>query len=680
MRSNRGVRVYQGILALIIIIIIAMPVLATETYSPRIEIVNKDMPEVEAGQTITIPIDIKNISTYFLKNIEVTPTLEEDSPFIGDSLLLNQTIESIKMRDNHLLEFVLQVDKNAKEGIYPIVFNIKYKASQTVYDETALVYVKVTTDQLPAEIIVDSLTYDVSTPISGEEFDINLSLKNTGTLKAENVLVVLSSNNNFIVTDNQSEQYILSIPGMVKSNVQYSITPKEELESGLYPINGTVTYIDNYKESKTKEFELFIPVEGEGFTGKVNLAVENMSQLGQVNVNEEFTVDFDVVNMGEGKASDLQIVAEPESDKIIPVSLNKKILDTLEAGEKTTLSYSFRAIDGVETKNYPIKLTFTYTENKEEMSFSQYVGINVQGKSASSTSTVPLVIVSDYSSDPTIVNAGEEFNLDLTLWNTNSEKAVQNMKVTLQIKENSEDTQDDVFTPVDGSNTLYVPYLEPGAKTSQQLRFYTVPDAKARNYKIEVNFEYEYEQADEITKGTSTDQIGIQVVQPAEIQVVNFNTDSAPQFAGDKGYVYITCNNIGNVKVKNLQAIIKGDLGEETIFVGDLDSGQSHEFKFKLRPDQVGTMNETITVSYKDTRGEVHESTEEFTLDIMEPMPEPDFDMYEDMGNMEGMEEEQGSKTPWIVGGVALGALIIVILLIIRRRRKKKELMFDEAI
>lgn len=681
MRRVRISRLSQVLIVFVLVLSFTIPSLAaTDTYLPTLSIINVEMPEVNAGQKVKVPIQIKNSSNYLAKQIEVLPVLEEGSPFIVDELVVKEEKNSLSPSKFHTFEFDFKVDKNAKEGIYPIPLKITYKSSQDQpFEQIETIYMKVSSEHLPIELIVNDVNYSAD-PQPGEEFDMSINLKNTGSIAAENVFVTLNSSEYFLVTGNVTEQHIIELPGRGNETVSYKLTPKDGLESGLYSIKCTVKYFDNYDESKTKEFDLYIPVGDAANTGKANLAVENVSNPGQVDVNEEFTVSFDVVNNGEGKATNLQVVAEPESDKIIPVSLNKQILGTLEAGEKTTLTYSFRPTDGVETKNYPIKITLTYTENKEEMSFSQYVGINVQGKSASSTSTVPLMIVSDYSSDPKIVNAGEEFNLDLTLWNTNSEKAVQNMKVTLQIKENSDDTQDDVFTPVDGSNTLYVSYLDPGEKTTQQLRFYTVPDAKARNYKIEVNFEYEYEQADEITKGTSADQIGIQVVQPAEIQVVNFNTDSAPQFAGDKGYVYITCNNIGNVKVKNLQAIIKGDLGEETIFVGDLDSGQSHEFKFKLRSNEVGTMNESITVSYKDTRGDVHESSEEFTLEIMEPMPEPDFDMYEDMENMDGMEEPEGSKTPWIVGGVALGVLIIVILLIIRRRRKKKELMFDEAI
>lgn len=655
---------------------------SAESYLPTLTISNTEIPEVNAGTNITVPIEINNNSNFLAKQIEVKPVLEEGSPFMVEELVVKKEISLLSPKKKETVEFNFKVDKNTKAGVYPINLKIDYKNSQKQpFNQSEIIYIKVVSEHLPVEVIMKDVTYDKD-PQSGESFDMFVELKNTGSIAAENVFISLTSNENFLVTGNVTEQFILKLPGMATEKVKYTLTAKDDLEAGQYPIKCSVKYIDNYDESKTKEFELFIPVGGTTNAGKAKVGIENLTSPNQVKENQEFKINFDLVNSGEGKATDLQVTAESEGEELVPVSLNKQIIGTMEPGVKESLSFAFQPTSGSKTKNYPIKLTITYKQGKEELSFSRYVGVNVLGKSTTS-GTVPLMIVSDYAADPKIVNAGEEFDLSLTLWNTNKEKAVSNMKVTLAVKENSEDTKDDVFTPVDGSNTLYVASLAPGEKTTQHLRFFTVPDAKARNYKIDVNFEYEYDNNNEVSKGTSVDQIGIQVVQPAEIQVVNFNIDEAPQFMGDKGYIYISCNNIGNVKVKNLQATISGDLGEETIFQGDLESGNSHEFRFKLRPQEMGTMNEKILVSYKDTRGETHEHEETFTLEIMEPMEQPGFDdMMYDENAMGELDNPQGakSKTPWIVGGVALAVVILVIVIIIRKRRKKKELMFDEAL
>ena len=44
----------------------------------------------------------------------------------------------------------------------------------------------------------------------------------------------------------------------------------------------------------------------------------------------------------------------------------------------------------------------------------------------------PKLIISDYELNPKIVQAGEDFDLSFTLYNTNNENTIYNLKVTLE--------------------------------------------------------------------------------------------------------------------------------------------------------------------------------------------------------------------------------------------------------
>lgn len=652
-----------------------VPVSASTEYLPTLTILNEELPEAKAGQTITVPIQVKNNSNFLAKQIEIKPILDKDSPFMVEELIVKKEKDILSPRKVETFEFQFHVNKNVKNGVYPIPLKLNYKnSSKQPFEQTETIYIKVTSEHLPVELIVKDVSYNIE-PEAGEEFDMSVEIKNSGSIAAENVFITLQSNENFLVTGNITEHMIPSISGMMSKKVNYKLTAKKGIESGLYPIKATLKYIDNYDESKIKEVEFFVPV-GKDNSGKSRITLTEVKAPKSINEKQEFTVSMKVNNEGTAQAKDLHVSLSSEEDALVPLSLSKEIIDIIEAGESKDLTYKFMAKDGVKTKNYPIKITLTYKSNGKDVEVSQYVGVNVIAK-GSASGTVPLMIVSDYATNPQIVNAGQEFDLALTLWNTNSEKAVQNMKVTLSVNNTSKDTNDDVFTPVDGSNTLYVAGLSPQAKSTQNLKFYTVPDAKARNYKINVAFEYEYKQNGEIVKGTSTDQIGIQVVQPAEIQVVNFNTTEAPTQTGDKGYIKVTTNNIGNVGVKNLQAKLKGDLGEETVFIGDLVSGKSHDFKFKVKPIEPGEKKGTVEISYKDTRGEIHTHTEEFTLNIMEAtMKDLDLGMDVDLP----IDDKESKKTFWIIIGGIGGFVLIVIIIMVRKKKKKKEMMIDEAL
>ena len=78
--------------------------------------------------------------------------------------------------------------------------------------------------------------------------------------------------------------------------------------------------------------------------------------------------------------------------------------------------------------------------------FKQYAGVNISNpdkdKDGEGNTSKPKIIVSNYSCDPLIVMAGQEFDLNLTLMNTHKQKAVKNIKMYLTLaEETSSETQ-----------------------------------------------------------------------------------------------------------------------------------------------------------------------------------------------------------------------------------------------
>ncbi|MCU6396737.1 hypothetical protein KW820_22680, partial [Enterobacter quasiroggenkampii] len=123
-------------------------------------------------------------------------------------------------------------------------------------------------------------------------------------------------------------------------------------------------------------------------------------------------------------------------------------------------------------------------EEGKSNKITQYVGILVNG--ADSNKLTPRLIIDKYSFEPNIVRAGEKFDLNLSFFNTNANKAISNVKIFLTVDEKTEQSGN-VFTPVDSSNTFYIESIPAKGTIEKKLKFFTVPDAKAKNYTITAN-------------------------------------------------------------------------------------------------------------------------------------------------------------------------------------------------
>ena len=325
----------------------------------------------------------------------------------------------------------------------------------------------------------------------GEYFTLTFDLWNVGTLDAKNVTIDLDPGDNFFVLDSVTKKYLFEHKGLNEREITYNLKAKDELEPGAYPI----TVLLDHEDEKGVKYPVYVMVEGEGQKENVDIITENIKTPQEAVLTEQpFTVAFDIRNIGSTEAKDVKITVE-SGDKILPQSLNVLTIPGLKPGESIPVSFSFLATKDCESKAYPIKAVIEYKNGDEQVKKEQYMGVLVEAEKEETTlNTVPKIIISEYSSDPGMVKAGENFTLNMTFLNTSKLKAVQNMKITLVVNETSEETGGSVFTPVQSSNTFYIDKLEPGETSEKQMVMYTIPDAKAKTYVVKAIFEYEYEE------------------------------------------------------------------------------------------------------------------------------------------------------------------------------------------
>lgn len=676
-------------------------------FKPILVIGDKAIPEGSAGNKITIPLTVTNVSSYEAKRITIKPQLPENV-FVINQMIVDSKIESIpaKKAENVVLQF--EIDKNAVANTYKVPLKITYTnvyGNQDITEEVEI-YIKVLNNNLPPQLVVKEATPSLQKIPEEQDFTVTFNAWNMGTLDAKNVTVELKADNErFYVLDNLTKRYFSELKGQQSEELTYSLRTRKDLVSGTYEI--TVSLM--HDGATAVEYPMYVNVLGTKDDDKekeeekddINIITENVNAPeGVVLVEQPFTASFNVKNTGTTVAKTVKVTIDG-GDKILPRSLNVLTLTDINPGESVPVAFSFIATKDCDSRTYPIKASVEYTNNEETFHKDQYIGVSIQNpekdkekekeeeEEDTTRNTVPKIIISEYSTDPVMVSAGENFTLRMKFLNTNKVKAVENMKITLVVNEGSEKTGS-VFSPVQSSNTFYIAHLNPGETAVKEMMMYTIPDAQAKTYVVKASFEYEYEEKDQLKTNTMDDLFGIPVVQPAKLETSDVFV-SEPAIIGEPVYLSSEFYNMGKVTLSNLMVKVEGDFDtkESNYFVGNFEMGMSDFYEAPITPLMPGETKGLLVFTFEDSAGKEHRIEKEFTVNAMESSPamnpgfpmDPNFPM--DPGMMDpGMEGMKGPRLPIIPIAIGAGVVILfIVFMIIRKRRKKrKEMMLDENI
>lgn len=666
-------------------------------YKPVLELGSSNIPTGKAGGTIKIPLSLTNISKYEAREIKITPLLDENSPFEIDQMIMYKTVEKLIANQSANIEFQFKIKKYAEKKTYKLPIKIEYKNMYNVDfpidpSEVEVIYISIDNTNLPPQLVVRGAVSNPAEIKPEDNFTITFDLWNMGTLEAENVTVELKPNDDFYFLDNITKNYLFEIKGLQNKAITYSLKAKKDLDSGTYGI----TLLLKHKEmTAPEEYTVYVTVindseEKEEKEENVDIITENIiTPQTSVLVEQPFTISFDIKNTGTTKAKDVKITVD-SGDRILPQSLNILNIAEIEPGESINSVFSFMASRDSESRSYPIKAVIEYKNGEELVKKEQYMGVLIEKpveeeeeeEEEEILNTVPKIIISEYSSDPGMVRAGENFTLSMTFLNTSKIKAVENMKITLIVNEGSEKTGS-VFTPVQSSNTFYIDYLGPGGTSKKELVMYTIPDAQAKTYVVKAVFEYEYKENKQLKTNNMEDVFGIPVVQPAKLETSDVIVYE-PAFVGQPVYISSEFYNMGKVMLSNLMVRVEGDFDtkESNYFVGNFESGYSDYYEASIIPLTPGETKGLLVFTFEDASGTEHRIEKEFTVYVMESVPviNPGIDF---PGGMEpgGMEPPKSNfpLIPVIVGGVVLIG-VVVLIIVLKKRKKRKELMLDEDI
>jgi len=647
---------------------------------PNIIATVPDNISLNAGKTGYVNVTLKNISTASsARDILFTPIYSSESPFISITPTTELPIKQLNTNSSTELRLSVETDKFANEGLQPLKFKLTYKNSRN-YEITTeyTVYIKVVNYQTNCKLV---LTPSGSISASaGSTFQLPLTLKNDGNLSARDVKITIKglSQDTFTLVSGTGRTDFSRLYGNETRSLNYTLRASSSLKGGSYPITFSLVYTDEKGTVISEDQEIWIPISGSG--GAILEVLEIKPSMTTVKPGDTFNVTVKVQNSGEYDSGQVKIMADGTS-ALLPVSQNLYILQNIKKGEVKNINFNFQPKPDATRGGVPITISVEPVDNKGGIAISQAISVFIDSDSTDESKegkNVPKIIIRSYSSEPTLVKAGENFKLSMEFVNTHSTRVVRNIKGSFSVTESSSETGN-VFTPVGSSNTFYVDKIDPQGTASWNVTLYTIPDAKSKTYTMNIAFEYEDDLG---TQHTATEVIGIPVYQPSRFEVSEISVPPET-FVGQPVYIGFEMYNLGKTDIYNVKLSVEGDFEAQpkSNYFGNFESGRVEYFELNLIPMMPGQANGRIIFQYENASGEVQEVVKEISMNVMEMMMPPDGDFPVDGPGMPGMEEPTGKsffKSVWfyVIVGVVVVAVVVTIILIRRKRKKDKEFEF----
>lgn len=657
-------------------------------YIPEIQLMNGPVFNINAGSKNEIELLIKNTSIFVAREVTITTVLTDVSsnPFIFEIADGQSNMRDISSRASKQFTLIVDADKTAEAKTYSVDLTYTYfNTYGKKFTNTNTIYLKIQ-EEAKAEFSIQNFDVKPSELAAGESGELSAEIFNSGDVNLFNVSVTLDGLDakGISVKNGSNTTRIEQVIAKHTAPFTFEVATDPNMESGNYPITIMVSGEDDDAKHHEYQQQFFVNVGGSA-SGKPSLQIINMAEpTGIYGVNENFSVTFDLSNVGEGKAEDITVSAIGVGEGgVVPKSSSIQSIKTLESGEVQPLSFTFAGTSASKTQNYSIEFTVTYFDSaKKETTFKQYAGVNINNpeedeEDEDKEESKPKIIISNYECNPMIVTAGKEFDLMMTFQNTHTEKAVKNIKMFLTLEEETSTDNaktGNIFTPVDSSNTFYFDSIPAKGTANKSIRLYAVPDAQPKTYTLTVNFEYEDLKGKEYT---ATELLGINVQQSTQFGTGDIYIPEMMEI-GNPVNLSFEIYNTGKVTLNNLTVKIDGDVQTQskTTYLGNLESGNSTYYDSSFVPMTVGEIPVNVIISYDDPSGETHEEVHEFNMSVTEPVMMDDEMM--GMNNMEIGGAETTLKKYGIIAGVVIGivVLVVIIVIVLKKRKAKKEELF----
>ena len=513
----------------------------------------------------------------------------------------------------------------------------------------------------------------------------------------------------FEVTDSLNRHYKVGhVNKKAKKTVNLNVNVKKGLEEGYYPILIYISKRAQGEDGMSSEYAKTIMawIETKKTTGTSETAEDSSEPvafaLGEnqstpsANYSEVMNFDVNVRNTGYKTAYDVRVDMELSEDITkFPFEINDGNYDrqmgNMNPDQTVAVPFSMAVREKAKSGYYPIKFKIRYRENEngnfaapvEDTFYVRGYGKDeadsLDSEAGENERTKARIIVDSFETDPAEIYAGQDFTLKVRMKNASNSIAASNILFTFESEAVSDSP---VFTTVNGSNSVVVNSLAPGASDTLTIKFSSSPTAEQRSYTITINEQYdspEFKNAKEAVK------IAVGLKQEARLNTGTIEVMPDAISVGEESNVMFSINNTGKVMLYNVNAVFEADsIQKNEAYVGNIEPGKSGNVDTMINGIAPTTDDGKVklSITYEDENGKVSTVEKEIQLMVNEDqsMDESNVD---DTWNSDDVQPEPSTTDklkhlaiPVGIVGVVLAAVILVVI----RRKKKKAGMDDEIL
>ncbi|MBP3421415.1 MAG: hypothetical protein J6K37_04015 [Lachnospiraceae bacterium] len=300
-------------------------------------------PTAVYGRSVNVVLPIVNMSTTHLRNVIVTPVIEQNTdtwPFEIETSGYTQTIPDLPGRGNgqsdmdrrRELTWTFTVRDDVLNGYYKVPFNVIYYTNEGYETTTVTTWVRAvgapgsgnvsdggSGTSTPRVIITgfDTVPADV---YAGDTFVLTLHLKNTSKRTAvSNMQIDLSTPSAgtdaastyeaFLPTSGSNTLYVEQIGANGTTDVSIEMTAKADLTQKPYAIAVNMAYEDADYKPYSASANVSIPIKQEA---KFDIGTMEVLPM-DIEVGSQSNVMFSIFNTGKTTLYNVQVKFEGES-------------------------------------------------------------------------------------------------------------------------------------------------------------------------------------------------------------------------------------------------------------------------------------------------------------------------------------------------------------------------------
>lgn len=546
------------------------------------------------------------------------------------------------------------------------------------YEKTFTMFAPISQGTAPRPVI--TLT-TIDEPVSGgHSYHFNINVENKGDLPMENVNLSIKGSEGIIVAKDSDAAYIEKLEAGKKKVISVHFRTQAELTSAIQYF--TVSFDYSFTAAGKKETvndERTLSLDAQISSAPV-LRITGQRLEEAITADNEYEYTVTVHNYGNIAVKNVMIDFT-SSDSIYFVDGTEFAqIERIRSGASADVTVKFRTTEKISSIRQSITaaMTFFYGTTAAQLSGEATSSVSIIAATGADSSeagaAAPNVIIGGYDIGADQIPAGDVFDLSFDVFNTSSQKAVENLVITVDAAGS--------LSIYGGGNTFFFNSLGAAGSLNEIVKLRALPTAETGTSSVTISFKYDYIDGEQRNTLTASQTIYIPVYQPDKM-TFDVNVPTYSVYAGSEIYITTTYMNKGRSDISNVKAEIVGDVGalSTSKVIGTVVPGGNGSFDFIVTPYMAGECSFTLKVTYENAM------LEEIVKEIPVSFMVEEMTYYDDMGEWDYTESmdaqgEEGSFPWWIIwvgaGVIVVGGVVTLIIVLNHKKKKAKKITADD--